>query len=497
MKKLVLICLDGATWDIIDPLIDKGELPNFQALKMNGSFCDLITMDKMMSPVIWNSIVTGKVSEKHGIVDFYSTESDLTSSRFWEILFSVKGLSYGLFNFFYTYPPDKKSIFCLPGVLARGPEAHPSFLKFIKDIREKDKKLNVVSIIKDGINAVKMGLSLKTILSIVGLICRYIFNGKKAVSNYAYKKFVELFFYCDIFCWLAKKYKPDVTVWYENASDLISHYFWKEWESNKTNSKGEIYMCYKNMDYVIGRIQRILPPEAHVFVISDHGFEDNEKEGMMTTIKIEKLLFEMGVNDKIFGTNIGHITYLRPKKGVLGIDIIGEVEEKLKSINLTKFDFHLIEVKKDSENELQCSLNNDEIRENLERINENSELIAWGKSYRMKDFFDFQPKITGRHHKKGIFIASGPNIKANNRIKPASIYDVTPTILRLLGTPSAKDMDGTILKQVFTEKFGDSYNEELVESYESTSELNNEDKKLTDQEEEILKEKLRAMGYLS
>ena len=33
MKKVLIIGLDGATWDLIKPWVDKGELPTWKKLK--------------------------------------------------------------------------------------------------------------------------------------------------------------------------------------------------------------------------------------------------------------------------------------------------------------------------------------------------------------------------------------------------------------------------------------------------------------------------------
>lgn len=40
-KKVVVIGLDGATWDVIHPLIQKGKLPTWDYLVKNGSYGNL------------------------------------------------------------------------------------------------------------------------------------------------------------------------------------------------------------------------------------------------------------------------------------------------------------------------------------------------------------------------------------------------------------------------------------------------------------------------
>ena len=55
----------------------------------------------------------------------------------------------------------------------------------------------------------------------------------------------------------------------------------------------------------------------------------------------------------------------------------------------------------------------------------------------------------GCHRNFGIACLKGPDIKANERLYGATILDVTPTILALLGLPVAGDMDGRPWLEVF------------------------------------------------
>ncbi len=68
---ILLIGIDGADWDVLDPLIEKGRLPNLAQLKREGVSGPLMTLrDIPLSPVIWTSIATGKGPDQHGITWF-------------------------------------------------------------------------------------------------------------------------------------------------------------------------------------------------------------------------------------------------------------------------------------------------------------------------------------------------------------------------------------------------------------------------------------------
>jgi Flp pilus assembly protein TadD len=69
---------------------------------------------------------------------------------------------------------------------------------------------------------------------------------------------------------------------------------------------------------------------------------------------------------------------------------------------------------------------------------------------------------TSWHRPHGVFIAAGESIKRDELIHGATLLDVAPTILALLGLPVADDMDGKVLTRIFKEPV----EEERIDSYE-------------------------------
>jgi predicted AlkP superfamily phosphohydrolase/phosphomutase len=70
VRKVILIGVDGADWDIARPLIAAGRLPNFARLVSEGATGPLRTIEPMLSPLIWTTMATGKMPEEHGILSF-------------------------------------------------------------------------------------------------------------------------------------------------------------------------------------------------------------------------------------------------------------------------------------------------------------------------------------------------------------------------------------------------------------------------------------------
>jgi len=62
-------------------------------------------------------------------------------------------------------------------------------------------------------------------------------------------------------------------------------------------------------------------------------------------------------------------------------------------------------------------------------------------------------KRTGAHRTYGFLVASGKHIKLGKSVEGASIMDIAPTILYLMGQPIPSDMDGKVLLEIIDEGF--------------------------------------------
>ena len=123
--RVLLIGLDGATFDYIDPWIDEGELPNIAQLIRGGVKARLRSTPVFHTSVAWPSMVTGKNPGKTGIFDITMREPDSYSTvptntlgfhgpALWEIL-SDANLSVGVINVPVTYPPKPVNGYLVSG----------------------------------------------------------------------------------------------------------------------------------------------------------------------------------------------------------------------------------------------------------------------------------------------------------------------------------------------------------------------------------------------
>jgi predicted AlkP superfamily phosphohydrolase/phosphomutase len=104
-------------------------------------------------------------------------------------------------------------------------------------------------------------------------------------------------------------------------------------------------------------------------------------------------------------------------------------------------------------------------------------------------------KLSGVHRMDGIILAQGPHIRRNEKIEGAGIIDVAPTVLYALGLPIPSDMDGKTL----TGLFENAYIEQTTASYtdeRKVEDVASDEYGYSEEEEESVREKLEALGYL-
>lgn len=72
--KVIVLGIDGMDPDVVTRLMAEGKMPNFKALKDEGSFSPLGTSMPPESPVAWSNFITGRNPGGHGVYDFLQHE---------------------------------------------------------------------------------------------------------------------------------------------------------------------------------------------------------------------------------------------------------------------------------------------------------------------------------------------------------------------------------------------------------------------------------------
>src|SRR5215203_5644118 len=70
MNKILVIGIDAAGLDLIEPWVAAGHLPNIARLLKAGVYAPMRSTLPVMSQPAWTSIITGQNPGKHDIYDF-------------------------------------------------------------------------------------------------------------------------------------------------------------------------------------------------------------------------------------------------------------------------------------------------------------------------------------------------------------------------------------------------------------------------------------------
>ena len=507
LAPVVIIGLDGATWNVIEPLIKDGKLPNLKKLVDRGASGPLESCCGTISPAVWTTIVTGRDADEHGIFDFTMTDPNTgqmvkvnnthrQKKALWEIL-SDRGLRTGIINLFSAYPFDEFNGF---GYLIERGEGYPEdVLPAAERVRqvEPDPKLT-------------FDIS------------------RKLLGN-----------------------KWDLFLLYDRTIDATQHRTWMYYEPKKFDSRkwlfdendvaqhgDDIPRAYMRVDVELGRLLDRLPPEAAVVLVSDHGGKANTEGNTWYLLSTNRLLQAVGLmkldpgfmpvpgesplyvlqgGKPALGTlwdrNIVYALNVEGARRGLGLAadadetaVFDAVVERLRSLRVGKVDlpvFESVSVETrpspappppGGEPE-QIRVIVAKERALLDEIEGDLHTLPVGPGGVGEPLATYVVKTpsSGVHARNGIIILSGPMIQPGQRIEGASVFDVTPTVLTLLGIPPGKDMRGKALTQVLTPDFAAKIPRTRVDTYEDGS------RRAAVRLEPLLREdqkRLRSLGYL-
>src|SRR5712671_804626 len=115
-RRVLLIGWDAADWEHITPLPEEGLMPTLDSLINRGVMGNLATLQPILSPMLWNSVATGKLADKHGIHGFIEpdpvnggarpyTSTSRKCKALWNIL-SQSGLRSNVVGWWASHPAE-------------------------------------------------------------------------------------------------------------------------------------------------------------------------------------------------------------------------------------------------------------------------------------------------------------------------------------------------------------------------------------------------------
>ena len=85
-RPVIVLAVDGLSWNVLVPLLEAGKLPNFARWLSEGSVGYLDSGGESLSPRIWNTVFSGRFVEAHGIEGYGAVALPRTGASFSNLL---------------------------------------------------------------------------------------------------------------------------------------------------------------------------------------------------------------------------------------------------------------------------------------------------------------------------------------------------------------------------------------------------------------------------
>lgn len=507
-KRVIIIGLDGATFDLIKPWAAEGKLPTFKRLMENGVYGDLRSTIPPATIPAWPSFATGCNPGKHSFYDFFKEKEDgyemtvemqpskaIKQPTLWKIL-GQHGKLVAVVNVPSTFPPTKVNGYMVTGMLTPPGARYTYPPEFEKEIKSNVGDYNVFFSALSAKNPEVLLNDLEETLE-------------------ARTRLVE---------YLWKEKNPDFLMMVDNGTDRAEHELWRFLDPhNPLHSEEEVnrygnplLKYYQIVDNFLERIEDLIDDDTILMLMSDHGQGTLRKfvnlniflieEGFMKVkrslaSKVRFWLFNNGLTPQ-------NLYNLLRKLGVERF-ASDRVSQQTKLSLLSKFFFSTSDIdwsntyafasgvtgaitinlegrqpqgivkSEDYENvrnkimdrlfELKDTETDEKVIKNAFKredvyegpyVDKAPDIVAIpNDSYEFFGMYGFTfnkmiiPTFgnSGSHRSNGIFMAVGDGLKEGEEIEGANIVDVASTVLHVMGLSVPGNMDGRVLEEIFEE----------------------------------------------
>ncbi len=553
-SRLIILGLDGATFDLISPWAEQGKLPHTARLMQEGCWGPLRTVIPPSTAVAWNSFASGKGPARHGLFEFmrrrqnsYRLEpvnsDEVQSGRLWDFM-AFHGRPSIILNLPISYPVRPINGCMVAGlpVPNEGPHrCHPeNLIAELEQVAPGYKLLPAISF--TGNNEAEYLADLQNTLKCKILAARHL------LRNRPWELFVQVF----------------------SETDFSMHSFWRYLDQAHSKFRPEdharfgeaVLSIYRLIDEFIGELRRDYP-HVPLMMVSDHGFGPLEyyiynnawllREGFLRPrnnlrSRLKYAAFKMGFNPSNVFAFINRIGLSQVKRKVKGTQTGYGLVEKV-FFSFPDIDWRgsqayalgggiagliFLNVKgREPEGAVQPGTEYEAVRnEIMARLREfrdarTGEKIV-GEIYKREELFEgpfaengpdlvYFPRdpryivfssfsfsshqiirdpghyITGQHRMDGIFFMHGAKVKSGMRLQHARIIDAAPTALYLMGHPIPNDMDGKVLVEGIKEE---AVRRQPVDSMEFEYNKNGESMAYSEADRAEVEARLKSLGYL-
>ncbi len=455
--KVVVIGLDGATWELIQPWIDQGDLPTLARLQGEGAWGEMQSCVPYLSPPAWASAVTGVNPGKHNIYSFQrrlpgevtfvnETAKSRRAQPIWNMLRPSKRRVL-LLNIPMTDPPDEVDGYMVAGFPHQdktGFTYPPELESELEGYELEELEIRLVPQRED---------------SLLQMYHRHLRKRTEITLD-----------------WL--KNEPFDLLWMVyTATDRIQHTFWTFNDPDNPHYDPRRVAIYGNaihdfwveQDRALGEVLAQIGPDVTTLILSDHGFGP-----MRYDLRVQDYLRRPGSSflpneaDAVISLDRGDATRLFVLTAGRDPHAIWTRAEALRI--RAKLVRELREARHPATGGRVCEevWVNEEVFEGpyVEKGPDVVVLPEYGYFLTLGDPETAEPftgpvphsaALSGWHRMNGLYVATGPNIRPGRRSADGerlySLMDVVPTVLYAMGEPIPEGLDGEIMRGIFQPSF--------------------------------------------
>jgi predicted AlkP superfamily phosphohydrolase/phosphomutase len=556
-EKIFVIGLDGATNDLIKPWVDEGFLPNLARFMQDGVHGDLTSIIHPLTAPAWTSFMTGKNPGKHGVFDFITRKNNAYEMRLvdstirdqntlWKIL-SEENLRVGVMNIPLNYPPQEVNGWLISWMDAPGVDGIFTYPESLA--REiKDNVGEYVMTVSFHVSLEEYIKQINHMIENRSEVTRYLMDAHPwdfmitlfSATDYvqhAYWKFMDKTHpgyteegarkFGNVILDVYRKIDKELGLILDKLDDSTKVFIMSDHGAGplrkvvNLNKWLEIngYLTFKGGEKRNGGIQgRFRKNLLSLFTTLKRKLPNSIKASLKRNMpefrdKLESYFFASSIDwHRTRAFSMG--AYGNICLNIKGREPEGVVEEgpECESL-LSDISEKLLELK-----------NPDNGEQIVEKVHRREELykgrftdsapdliIQWTDyAYHSRQrfgevertlFLDAQAmplsqlEMNGFHKLNGTVMARGQGIKKNAEIKGASIMDLAPTILYILGLPIPDTMDGKVLTDIFTEDYREMKTLRFKKQ-ETVEEDAGGEHRYSGDEEDTIKDRLRGLGYI-
>ena len=292
--KLLVVGLDGGTYDVFRPLMYHGHMPNLSVLLQRSTWGELESTVPPFTASAWSTFITGQNPGKHGILSFqtrdrynYDTEGSgfVSAERFdltlWQVL-SDAGKRVSVINVPMTYPPHSVNGHMIAGMMTPSTATEYVYPPALKTQLGEDYVIDV-DFVRDG-----AAFRVRDFPAEAEMLAAI-----RHMTEIQTEKILGLW---------QNEAPWDFSMVVFTGTDRLFHFFWPYVSAIAAGHKAEdapqplnpetmatVLTCIGELDVAVGRLLQAAGKETTVFLMSDHGFGPAQQWRAYLNVWLEQL----------------------------------------------------------------------------------------------------------------------------------------------------------------------------------------------------------------